>query len=524
MKRRPKLTEYRFDQWADDLKSWIQESVSPFENDTPEKQAERTSRAKWDKLFFMKTYLPHYFTAEFGDFHDEWADLGDLRNECVFVGAPREHAKSTFFTFGDPIHDICYALRHFIIIISDTNDQATGFTLPIRLELEDNPRIRHDFGDLTGKPWSKNDFVASNNVRVLARGRGEKVRGLKHRQWRPDKAVVDDYENDINVLNPRLVKAGKDWLLKAVIGSLGEGFCFIMVGNLFHPKSVLAQFMADKDEDGNPLYVSKLYRAILDPGKPDERPLWPALWPLDRLYQKRRLMGSVAFNAEMMNLTGAEDSPFKEEWICYYERSTLKIDELIVVTATDPSAKSGEANDYKAIVTVGLDRKAMKYYCLHAWIRHASVVAMFDAAYRQHDQYPGPMPIEDNMLEEFLHEAIFNYARERGRYLPWAGVHHSTNKEQRIISTLSYLVEYGKLQFEKGHSDQDLLVEQLIYILNKNVNDDGPDALETAVNKLQSMGGGIEFESTGTRRISTESNAYIPSGGRGRSIAAMTRF
>jgi predicted phage terminase large subunit-like protein len=159
-----------------------------------------------------------------------------------------------------------------------------------------------------------------------------------------------------------------------------------------------------------------------------------------------------------------------------------------VVTATDPSAKSGEANDYKAIVTVGLDRKTMIFYCLHAWIRHASVGSMFDAAYRQHDAYPGTMAIEDNMLEDFLHEAIFNYAKERGRYLPWMPVHHSTNKEQRIISTLSYLVEYKKLLFEKGQSDQDLLVEQLIYILNKNVNDDGPDALETAVSALQDMG------------------------------------
>lgn len=241
MKRRPKITEYRFDQWAEDLKAWIQESVSPFEDDTPEKQEERIARAEWDKLYFMKTYLPHYFNKPFGAFHEEWGELGDLRDDCAFVAAPREHGKSVFFTFGDPIHDVCYELRHFILIISDTNDQATGFTLPIRLEFEDNPRIRHDFGELMGPTWAKNDYTTSNGVRVLARGRGEKVRGLKNRQHRPDKAVVDDFENDENVRNPKRVKDGKDWLLKAVIGSLGEGFCFLMVGNLFHPKSVLAQ-------------------------------------------------------------------------------------------------------------------------------------------------------------------------------------------------------------------------------------------------------------------------------------------
>lgn len=485
MKKRPNITESRFDQWTEDLKSWIEESVSPFEEDSPAKQKERKGRARWDKLFFMRTYLPHYFYGEFGDFHDEWGELGELRNECAFVAAPREHAKSTFFTFGDLLHDICYGLRRFVLIISDTNDQATGFTLPIRLELEDNPRIRHDFGDFAGKPWAKNDFTTANGVRVLARGRGEKVRGLKNRQYRPDKAVVDDFENDANVRNPRLVKEGKDWLLKAVIGSLGESYCFLMIGNIFHPKSILSQFMAEKDDEDRPLYISRIYQAILDEGKPDERPLWPSVWPIERLLAKRRAMGSRIFNEEMMNRTGAEDSPFQEGWFKYYERAEIVLPELLVATFVDPSAKSGEANDFKAIVTVGLNRHTMQFCCLHAWIRHASVGEMFRAAYAQFDSYGGRIGIEENMLKDFLHEAIYNYAKEAGRYLPWEAVHHSTNKEARIIGTLSYLIEHAKLLFERGQSDQNTLVEQLLFILNANIHDDGPDALEGAVSMLQ---------------------------------------
>lgn len=494
MRKRPEITENRFDQWADQLKGWIQESVSPFEKDTPAKQKARIERGRHDLLYFCATYLPHYFTAEFGEFHKEWEGLTEIRDESVFVAAPREHAKSTFFTFAVPIRNIAYALRWFQIIISDTNDQATGFTVAIRTELEVNPRLRHDFGDLQSPLgrrtilWKKNDFVTSNGVRVLARGHGEKVRGLKNRQYRPDYAVADDFENDQNVENPKLVTAGKRWLTRAVIGSMGAGYTFLMVGNLFHPKSVLSQFIADKDEDGKPLYISRVYRAWLDFGKTDQRPLWPALWPAERLEKKRRQMGTVDFNAEMMNLTGAENSPFPEEWFDahgYYEIEEIAGKRLEMVTFVDPSAKSGEANDFKAIITVGKDPATMIYYCMHAWIRHASPGVMFDAAYRQHDEYPGPVGIEENMLQDFLHEAIQAYARKVGRYLPWRPVTHSTNKETRIIGTLSYLVEYGKLKFRKHHSDQDRLVEQLIYILNKNVNDDGPDALEGAVSMCQ---------------------------------------
>ena len=510
MRKRPKITEYRFDQWADELKGWIAASVSPFEDDSPEKQAERKERARWDKLYFMKTYLPHYFTKDFGEFHEEWGEMGDLKDDAGFVVAPREHAKSTFFTFGDPVHDICFELRHFIIIISDTNDQATGFTLPIRLEFEDNPRIIHDFGHLEGGTWAKNNFTTSNGVRVLARGQGEKVRGLKNRQHRPDKVIVDDFENDTNVENPKLVKKGKAWLQQAVIGSLGEGFCFLMIGNLFHPKSVLSQFIAEKDDDGESLYISKIYQAIIDYGKPTARPLWPAVWPMERLLKKKKTMGSLAFNKEMMNLVGADDSPFPEEWFRFYERSNIQIlwPKQIFATFVDPSAKSGESNDYKAIVTVGLQRDIMLFRVAHAWIRHATPGEMFKAAYAQYDSYGGRMGIEDNMLEDFLHEAIFNYARDFGRYLPWEPLHHSTNKEARIISTLSYLVEHGKLIFEKGHSDQDLLREQMVYILNKTVNDDGPDALEGSVRMVQGNYGSTEYQSVDKRSFGEVKGAF----------------
>ena len=245
-----------------------------------------------------------------------------------------------------------------------------------RLELEENQRIKHDFGDLFGPTWKTNDFTTANGVRVLARGRGEKVRGLKNRQHRPDYASVDDFENDVNVQNPRLVKNGKTWLKRAVIGSMGAGFLFLMVGNLFHPKSVLSQSVAEKDEDNTPLYISRVYDCWIDFGKPGQRPLWPALWPAERLEQKRRTMGTVDFNAEMRNLTGAEGSPFPEEWFREYSRIEVVVPDLLVATFVDPSAKSGQANDYKAIITVGLDREKMLFRCLHAWIRHATIGEM----------------------------------------------------------------------------------------------------------------------------------------------------
>lgn len=510
MRKRPNLTENLFDKWADDLKSWISESVSPFDDDTHEKQNERKSQAKNDLLFFCSTYLPHYFSVDFGDFHAEWEGLTQILDEFVLVGAPREHAKSTFFTFGVPIRNICFALRWFQLIISDTNDQATGFTLPIRLELEENPRIRHDFGDLRGNIWKSNDFTTSNGIKTLARGRGEKVRGLKNRQHRPDFAVIDDFENDENVENPKQVTKGRKWIKRAVVGSMGKGYTALMIGNLFHPKSVISQFIAEKDDDGIPLYKSRVYDCWRDFGKADQRPLWPALWPADRLIKKQKQMGTVDFNAEMRNLTGAEDSPFREGWFKYYERIELVNRTLMVASFVDPSATSTERSDYKAVITVSMEKMdRLIFRCLHAWIRRATIGEMFNASYRQVDHYKGTIGIEENMLKDFLHEAIQQEALRQKRYLPWQAVHHTGNKRARIVGALSYLVEHGLLLFEKGHSDQDLLIEQLVYIDNDNVNDDGPDALEGAVGLLQSGGfGPAEYQTVQQRRFGGQKGAY----------------
>ena len=490
MRKRPDLTEGQYDKFVAELRKWVKESVSPFQDDTPAKKKARIKRSRHDKLYFMQTYLPHYFTVDFGDFHAEWQEFTELKDRFGLVGAPREHAKTTFFTFGDPLHVICHDLFKFLMIISDTHEQAQEFTVAIKVELEDNVRIRHDFGNLKTRVWADDKYRTKNGNLILARGRKDKVRGLKNGQYRLDYVRFDDMENDENVENPKRVKRLISWIRGSVIGSCGEGYNALMVGNLFHPKSAISQLIDMKDDEtGEPLYVSRVYTAIVDENTPNQRPLWPARWPMERLLQKRRDMGTYDFNREMQNKVAVEGSPFPEEQAKYFERIEIVHMRLITATAVDPSAKAGQNNDFRAVVTFGLNPDEMVFLCLHAWIKKRSIGEMFAAAYNQRDHYQSAhVYIEENMLKDFLHEAIQNYAKKVNRYLPWRPVHHSTNKEGRIVGTCAYLWEYGKIRFEKNHSDQNILVEQYIYLLTPSVNDDGPDAAEMAISGLQ--GGG----------------------------------
>jgi predicted phage terminase large subunit-like protein len=197
-------------------------------------------------------------------------------------------------------------------------------------------------------------------------------------------------------------------------------------------------------------------------------------------------MGTFDFNREMQNIVAVDGSPFPEDQAKHYERIEIINRKLVIATALDPSAKAGEGNDYRACVTWGLDPEIMRFFCLHAWIKKLSIGEMFAATYAQVDQYGSAKAfVEENMLKDFLHNAIAEYAKEKGRFLPWQPVQHNTNKIGRIIGTCAYLWEFGHMQFEQNQSDQNLLKSQFVYLLTPAVNDDGPDASEMAISGLQ---------------------------------------
>jgi predicted phage terminase large subunit-like protein len=111
------------------------------------------------------------------------------------------------------------------------------------------------------------------------------------------------------------------------------------------------------------------------------------------------------------------------------------------------------------------------------------------AIFNLHQQYGNHnFGVEDNLFQRLLLKEFDRLGRERGQMLPVKGVTSRLAKETRVAS-LSPLMERGKIRFIRGHSDQELLVEQLLYFPSRTLHDDGPDALEGAVRLAQSLPG-----------------------------------
>lgn len=423
--------------------------------------------------------------------------------------APRGNAKSTIISFALPIWAAVYKKKHYIIITSDTADQANDFLANIRSEFEDNERIINDFGYLEGEIWTNNDLILiTGDVRIQALGAGKKIRGRRFRQWRPDLIICDDLENDENIQSPDQRKKMKTWHDKALSKAGDERTDKIVVGTIMHYDSLLSKLVA------NPLYKTKVYRAIIqwsnsplwdqwekiitdlsnlarmedayafyiankDAMLEGTRVLWPAKEPYYSLMLQLVADGPAAFSSEKQNEPlAAEDRWFQEKWIQYYDDSEIAGKDLYIVGWCDPSmGKMG--GDYSAIITLGADLN-YQVYVLDADIarRHPDIIIAQMLSNQRRFQYKD-FGIETNQFQEFFSDSTKKAMEDEGIDMNIRGVKQHTDKILRIQS-LQPDIKNGRVKFRR---DQKELVQQLVNFPS-DAHDDGPDALEGAMGLL----------------------------------------
>ena len=219
-------------------------------------------RAATDLEYFGKYYLPHYFSLPAPPFHRAldalWRsrvmDGADpVRDTCrilsktgtrTAVAAPRGHAKSTVMSLKNALHAALYGYKHYILLVSDTETQAVGFLDAIKSELEENPRILRDFGEQPGKKtWKTSSILLANGCRIDAVGSGQKLRGRRNHERRPDLILCDDIENDEGVRTAEQRDKLAAWFYKAVCKSGDRYTDILMIGTVLHHDALLARVL-----------------------------------------------------------------------------------------------------------------------------------------------------------------------------------------------------------------------------------------------------------------------------------------
>jgi len=304
--------------------------------------------------------------------------LENRENGVVLL--PRGHAKTTWL---NTILLSWLASKHpnlRVGLISNTAKQANAFSRAVRFTLEAN-EYQHDvFGNLAGKhkwndvEWIRKDsaLLGTNNVSMYSTGTGGPIVSKRF-----DLILCDDILDEENTVNPEQREKVTNWFWKTLKPCLAPGGSVIVIGTRWAEGDLYQELIEDKkwpsiqrgaiyypcgtcgqDFPNTDQFLAHLLKKKCATN-PKPTALWPDLWPLDKLEQERRDMGSAMFACSYLNdISGLmAGNIFRREWFAnkYFNELPFKESGYTWTMGVDLASSEKERADYTARVIVAKD-------------------------------------------------------------------------------------------------------------------------------------------------------------------------
>lgn len=518
------------------MKTLSPQRFSTLYSDTKEK-AERDfllkERCRYDLELFARVFFPHYCTRPFSIFHLEiFEDFKTQeRGDRSATAAPRGNAKTTFRALIKAIHDVCYGLERFIVIISNTADLSNQKLKDIRDEVLTNDRLA-EFYHLrfpSKKPGESQFLILSEagETYFMAFGRGAQVRGVRYKEARPSKVICDDVEHSDEVYNEAIRKKTLDWFREDVSKIGDERTNIDFVGTVLHRDSLLQSLM------NNPRYRSKKYKSVISWA--DRQDLWKewervymdlnnlgrreearlffearkdemlkgtqVLWPEKEDYyflmEEMIEIGRRSFFKEKQNEPlGADEKVFERIWWYREESGGARIEETGELVpwemlknqaygALDPSAgqkkaKKGRLGDYACIVA-GFSHPNGRIFVHRDWTKRVPPTKQMEMVFEMHEEFKfQKFGVETNLYRNLMLPNMIEERKRREKerksliHLPFYEIEQIENKEKRITA-LEPKVTHAWLILNRALSEP---ARQMLEEFPHSDHDDFCDALD----------------------------------------------
>lgn len=307
-----------------------------------------------DFFWFFRIYFSEYISYPIAPYQREMLQIAQDKNiTLAAVTAFRGSAKSTIYSLAYPIWSVLGdSRRRYVLIVCQTQQLAQQTLTNIKQELLVNQMIAKDYHLEKSQKldeWNANTIVIPQyDARISAISIGESIRGLRHRQYRPDLIILDDIED---VTSSR-TKEGRDKLWQFVnaellpIGDTDTKIVFI--GNLVHLDSVmmkLKRIILEKKD------TSKVYREY--PLLQNNKSLWEGKFPdkesVERL--KSSIPNPIDYEREyMLHIAPEEGRIINFEDLKYYDEIDEQSNLRFYIITVDPAISEKETADNTAIL------------------------------------------------------------------------------------------------------------------------------------------------------------------------------
>ena len=271
-----------------------------------------------DRALASAMLFPHRHPQASPPFHVQIMDAWRSADELVLIEAFRSAAKSTL-SEEHLLMEACFANFNYCLIIGETYTKACQRLEAIKNEAAKNMKLLTLFGKLTGhrgRLWNEHQFELPNGVLLEAHGWEEELRGFKWHDWRPDRAYLDDIENETMVKDKAAVDATLRKLYLQLIPAMDKEKRKVRVTQTPLAEDCLVSRLR-ADDQWTTLRFPICNGDIDDPAT---EALWPERFPMDWIRKERDRYEKAGqlrgFLQELMLMAiGSQDKPFESEHI-----------------------------------------------------------------------------------------------------------------------------------------------------------------------------------------------------------------
>lgn len=455
-------------------------------------------RLEWRASFFgwCLVYLSHYFTIPFGIFHKDLFRLFQGFDSMLEIIGFRSSAKSTIGSLAYPLFCSLTKKYKFIILVADTTAQVKLNIFNLRHELEHNALIVNDYGNLIDPDnATQTSLVLTNGVRILGRSRGQKMRGMRHLQYRPDCIVVDDPEDLKWVKTKENRDETERWFNAEVIPAMQEtGARLIVIGNFLHTDALMAR-----------LKKRGVFTVIEFPLVNEEGVcMWPSKYPTQEALdaQRAKVTETAWLREYLLKVVPDEGAIIKAEQIRKYDFDEFtkgvtegKIRITKAGAGQDLAIGEKTTNDFTAIVS-GLMVKENGVDVLKIKPNPINERADFDKTIELSKGAVRALPLGSRLFVEDVayQKAAIQVMKKKN--LPVTGVTPMSDKRARAEAAMIY-VSNGQVHFPTkgcelllmqllgfGAEEHDDLVDALVYLILKMFSAGGATAIFEKVDAI----------------------------------------
>ncbi|MCK9324780.1 MAG: hypothetical protein M0P69_04725, partial [Bacteroidales bacterium] len=439
-----------------------------------DKKVRRSVTQERHDLFFH-CYFHHYVKFKTAPFQKEMFRITENEHlQTIVITAFRGSAKSTIMNMSFVLWAILGKPRKkFILLVGQTQAQARQHLKNIKEELENNPLLRGDLGPFREEEdeWRNSCLVISNySAKIMAVSIDQSVRGLRHKEHRPDLIICDDIED----LQSVKTREGRDktyaWVKGDLIPAGDSSTRIVFVGNLLHEDCLLRRLQREI-ANGTMQGMFKEYPVVTSEG----RYLWPGKYPtLSAIEAERRRVGSeAAWQREyMLRIIPDLERLIHPSWIRYY--GAFPDDEDLpfrkVATGIDPAISKEDGADNTAMVSgrlYGYGENMEVYILPNSVNEHLSFLETIERAKsvslvlgggEKTDLYIEDVGFQRGLIEQ-LDDAGF----------PVEGVPTKGQDKRARLALASHMIQSGRVRFPVTGCER--LVEQLVGFGNERFDD-----------------------------------------------------